>query len=146
MQFLKTFTITLTPKRQLVFGLPILVVVIFFLVAFFVLTSKHNQLKEAAAVFGSHPIIAKGKLLEVDSQLPHKYVFSVATWRHSKKVRYICVAKDPKDVEISVNRHQQRVRQGIEDEIFFFGLLSFIGKDNEWDIKIILTSCGVLNF
>ena len=85
MKFLKTFTITLTPKRQLVFGLPILMVVIFFLVAFFVLTSKYNQLKDAAAVFGSHPIIAKGKLLEVDSQLPHKYVFSVVTWRQSER-------------------------------------------------------------
>ena len=144
MRFRKTLIIT--PKKQLVFGLPTLAVIGFFGVVFFVLTSKYNQLKEAAAVFGSHPIIAKGKLLEVDSELPHKFVFSVATWRHSKKIRYICVAKDPKDVEISVNRHQQKARQGIEDEIFFFGLLSFVGKDNEWDTKIILTSCGVLNF
>ena len=146
MKFLKTFTITLTPKRQLVFGLPTLVVVAHFLVVFFVLTSRHKELTDAAAVFGSHPIIAKGKLLDVDSELPDKYVFSVVTWRQSEKVRYICVAKDPEDVAASVKRHEQRVSQGLEHEIFFYGLLSFVGKDNEWDAKIILTSCGVLNF
>ena len=144
MKKLKPFI--LTPKRQLVFALPTFAVVAFFLVVLYVLRSEHKQLKDAAAVFGSHPIIAKGNLLEIDSQLPDRYVFSVVTWRHSEKVRYICVSNDPEAVAISVNRHQQRKRQGIEDEIYFYGLLSFVGKDNEWDAKIILTSCGVLNF
>lgn len=144
MRLIKTFTITLTPKKQLLFGLPILVVAAFVLITHFALVSEHNKQKAIFERVLGHKIMVSGRLV---SAMDRKGDLFLMARNQRNQMLYGCLVSTDEGKRLTelamniVEKQGRTLREG--------SLLTLIGfvedyQFGEGEDGIMMSSCGVM--
>lgn len=144
MKFLKDRTITLTPRKQLIIGLPILLVVVyavFFLVS---LTVMANTLRKDLEFLKAHHLLFDGELYD-ERTINGEYAFVITSMRNGEQVAYVCT---PSDVQITKHRlamYKQSKAMGlVTKKLMIAGVLKEDGMMHELDgYGMVMKSCMI---
>ncbi|MCY3680361.1 MAG: hypothetical protein OXH16_03130 [Gemmatimonadetes bacterium] len=150
---MKPIILTLTLKRLLLFGIPILA---FVLSLFVGLTFKANglkkendKMKENMTFFASHPISFLGEISTIRplQEGPNKYAFSALGWYKNERVVYVCTStrNSPRAKQrIALYRH--RAASGGSRDFLVSGQSdgSGVTTTKEGSLGIFLKDCIVL--
>ena len=126
---MKSFTVTITLKRLLLFGLPALGVILFFIIGFFSLNSQNLEMRGIInrnnltyqKIIGKHQIVVKGILADVRID-GDKILIRLENKVH--QTHYICLLTDRLRASQKLDKFARELESGRANILVVAGFLS----------------------
>lgn len=142
---MKSFTFTVTIKRLLLFGIPSLAVILFFITGFFMLNSQNLEMRGIIdknnagyqQIVGKHQIVVKGVVSDISHQ--GNYVI-IRLENKVKNTRYACLVKNDAHAKQQLSNFARELETGQSNILVIAG---FIVDKPEGD-KMAIGNCTVI--
>ncbi|MXZ00012.1 hypothetical protein F4Y93_04950 [Candidatus Poribacteria bacterium] len=126
---MKSFTVTVTIKRLLLFGIPSLAVILFFITGFFMLNSQNLEMRGIIdrnnagyqQIVGKHQIVVKGVVTNLETKGDEIFI------RLNNQVhntRYVCVVADAHRARQELNKFADELETGRSNILVVAGFLA----------------------